>query len=310
MTRAILYDASGHDQETDLSKLDPLNLGPEQLLWVDFSGTDASDLAQLPPELQGSVGKVADLGPLEINEDSYRFAITVHERERSYLGFVVGKSWLLTFSEGRPDYFDDFLKSDRGETLKGRLTATGLMAALLLRHYNAFRTEVTHVDTSIDKLDETILRSREKRAPLGTLAALRRRVAGLRSALSEQRPIVQRLIGPDFLAHVGSGDHAYLFEINRSFERLEDDIARARETVIGSFELYASRVAQDTNQLVKALTIATVITGVIGALAGIFGMNFDTSIPHTGMEGFVLVTGAMFLVSILMVVIAIKKNWL
>ena len=48
------------------------------------------------------------------------------------------------------------------------------------------------------------------------------------------------------------------------FERLEDDIARARETMIGSFELYASRVAQDTNQLVKVLTVATVITGIIG----------------------------------------------
>jgi hypothetical protein len=46
-------------------------------------------------------------------------------------------------------------------------------------------------------------------------------------------------------------------------------VARARETIIGSFDPYTTRVAQETNQLVKALTIATVVTGVIGCAARI-----------------------------------------
>jgi len=97
--------------------------------------------------------------------------------------------------------------------------------------------------------------------------------------------------------------------VNRLFERLEDDVSRARETVIGSFELYSSRVAQDTNQLVKILTIATVITGVIGAVAGIFGMNFDTPFAHAGLPGFLLVTGAMIAVSAAIVLLALWRRW-
>ena len=59
----------------------------------------------------------------------------------------------------------------------------------------------------------------------------------------------------------------------------------------------------------KVLTIATVITGVIGAVAGVFGMNFDTPVAHSGLSGFLAVTGAMVAVSIGIVAVAIWRRW-
>ena len=64
------------------------------------------------------------------------------------------------------------------------------------------------------------------------------------------------------------------------------------------------------SQLLKALTIATVITGIVGAVAGVFGMNFDTPIPHTGMNGFLLVTGGMLFASVALVAVALWRRWL
>ena len=311
ITRALLYDAAGHDRQVDdVGKVDPSSLGPEQLLWVDVSEFEAGQVHGLPPHLPISEISLEDLGSLQILDDHYRFAIQLHDQDRSKLGFVVGKTWLLTLSTTRPAFFEEFIDADRGETLKGRMSPTALMATLLIRQLEAFQTEVASVDTQIDKLDETILRSREKRTPLSKLAALRRRVAGLRADLGNQRTVIHSLIGPDFFAHVSAGDQPFLAETNRVFERVEDDITRARDTVIGSFELYASRVAQDTNKLLKALTIATVITGIVGAVAGVFGMNFDTFIPHTGMNGFLIVTGAMLFASVALVAVAIWRRWL
>jgi len=57
------------------------------------------------------------------------------------------------------------------------------------------------------------------------------------------------------------------------------------------------------------LTIATVITGVIGAVAGIFGMNFDTPVAHSGLPGFLIVTGAMIAASMTIVFLAIWRRW-
>ena len=304
--RAILYDAAGHDREVALESIDIETLGREQLLWVDL--TD-SGRALLPQQMQTVLGPIDNVGSLEIFDQSYRFGIPLRDQSKSCLRFSVGQSWVLTASEQRPKFFDEFLEADRGETLKGKMTATALMASLLMRHLDGFREDIASVDVAIDKLDETILRGREKRSPLAALAALRRKLSNLRTILTDQRSVIHGLIAPDFLAHVSEGDREFLVEVNRVFERLEDDIARARETVIGSFELYASRVAQDTNQLVKVLTIATVITGVIGALAGVFGMNFDTPVAHSGFPGFLLVTGAMITVSVSIVGLAVWRRW-
>jgi magnesium transporter len=304
--RAILYDAAGEDREVRLEKVDLDGLGKEQLLWVDVRD---GQRALLPEEMQSALGAVDNVGSLEIFDSFYRFGIPLRDASGCCLRFAVAQSWLVTASKERPEFFDAFLEADQGETLKGRMTATALMASLLMRHLDGFREEIAGVDVAIDKLDDTILRSREKRSPLASLAALRRRLSDLRSVLTTQRSVIHGLIAPDFLAHVSETDREFLVEVNRVFERLEDDIARARETVIGSFELYASRVAQDTNQLVKVLTIATVVTGVIGAVAGVFGMNFDTPMAHSGLPGFLLVTGAMICASVGIVAVAVWRRW-
>jgi Mg2+ and Co2+ transporter CorA len=303
---AILYDAAGHDREVDLEEVDINSLAKEQLLWVDLTGPDSS---RLPEQMHSALGSADDPGSLEIFDHFYRFCIPVRDKPNSCLRFAVGQSWVLTASDHRPKFFDQFIEADQGETLKGKMTSTAFMASLLMRHLDGFREEIARVDVAIDNLDETILRSREKRSPLTNLAALRRKLSDLRAVLKGQRSVIHGLIAPDFLAHVSKSDREFLVEANRLFERLEDDIARGRETVIGSFELYASRVAQDTNQLIKVLTVATVITGVIGAVAGIFGMNFDTPIAQTGLSGFLLVSGAMIAVSVGIVAFAIWRRW-
>lgn len=304
--RAILYDAAGHDREVDLETVEIDALAKQQLLWIALIGSRS---VILPQQVRSALGSEDNVGSLEIFDEFYRFGIPLRDPPHSCLRFAIGQSWVLTASEKRPKFFDEFVEADQGETLKGRMTSTAFMASLLMRHFDGFREEIAGVDVAIDKLDDTILRGREKRSPLNSLASLRRRVADLRAVLADQRSVIHGLIAPDFLAHVSEADREFLVEANRLFERLEDDIGRARDTVVGSFELYASRVAQDTNQLVKVLTIATVITGVVGAVAGVFGMNFDTPVAHSGLPGFLVVTGAMIAVSVGIVALAVWRRW-
>ncbi|GAC1502186.1 MAG: hypothetical protein NVS1B6_08720 [Steroidobacteraceae bacterium] len=304
--RAILYDASGHDRDVRLEDVAIDALASDQLLWVDVQG---SKVGALPKELESALASPGTVGGLELFDHFYRFSIPLRQRESEPLHFAVGRSWVLTSGNQRPSFFDEFIEADQGETLKGRMSSTAFVASLLMRHLDAFRQEIANVDLAVDKLDDVILRSREKRSPLNTLAVLRRRLSDLRTVLTGQRAVIHGFTAPDFMAHVAKTDRDYLVEVNRVFERLEDDIARARETVIGSFELYASRVAQDTNQLLKLLTIATVITGVIGAVAGVIGMNFDTPIRHSGLAGVLVVTTAMILVSVAIIAVAVWRRW-
>jgi magnesium transporter len=305
----ILYDAAGHDRTCELNAVNVSKLTSDQLLWVDVAGDRSNEIRSLPQPLRDAAESAPEQALLQIHGDFYRFSLPLFEQPDKFLTFIVGKSWVLTIADKREAYFDEFVKSERGETLKGRLSPTAFLAALLMRHYDAFRGLLLNIDRSIDKLDDSILRSRERRPPLNILAALRKRVSELRATLSDQRAVVRSLATPDFLAEVDDCDRDFLLEVNRAFERAEDDVVRARETVLGSFDLYATRVAQDTNSLLKALTIITVITGLVGAVAGIFGMNFDTPIPHSGLVGFMLVNAAMFFASAVIIAVALWRRW-
>lgn len=294
----------------ELTGIDLGQLGDNQLLWIDLTRDDLARIDLFPPEIAKALEESADVRTLEISGDHYRFGLSALGTETHGLLFVVGKSWLVTLSGSRHEFLDEYVASDRGETLKGKMTPTALASSLLLRLLEEFRVELETVNTAIDTLDEEILRSREKRKPLHRLAALRRRVAGIRTSLAEQRGVITNLVAPDFLAHVAKGDHEHLLLVHQSFQRMEDDVSRARDVVVGSFELYASRVAQDTNQLLKALTIATVITGIIGAVAGVFGMNFVTPMRDWGLNGFLGVVGGMLVMSATVLAIALWRRWI
>lgn len=314
MLTCVLFDATGKDRQIELAAADLDALEAEQLVWIDGTAAEVKAAANLPAAMHEAMRCGADTRGVEVGEGTYQFAIlhpTVRGADTAeHICFFVGENWLLTLSDPRPVFMDRFLAADEGESLRGRLSASALVAAILLDLLSEYRSDLVGIDKAIDKLDETILRSREQRAPLKTLAVLRRRVSHVRVTLSEFANIVHALNRPDFLAHVEAGDASYFKQLRYTFDRLEDMAARVRETIVNSFDLYDTRVSQDTNQLIKALTIVTVVTGIVGAVASIFGMNFDVPIEHTGTRGFWFVIDGMVVSSLAVLGVAVWRRWI
>lgn len=310
--RAVLYDAAGHDEDIDPSAVPVKALRDDQLLWVDGPLDALRASKHVPADIRAALGNYTGTCGLEILDPVYRVTVpSSHEvGNGKSLGFIVGKAWLVTVTDPRPAFLDRFVDTDLGETLNGRMTPSALAVALLTELLDSYRSELSNIARQVDKLDEAILTFREKRTPLQTLAVLRRKVSLLRSILDETGITLHAMVRPDFLTHIDAADHGYFEGLSRAHERVEDMVARARDIIVGSFDLYTTRVAQETNQLVKVLTIVTVVTGIIGAVAGIFGMNFDTPFAHTGTNGFIIVTAAMALSAATFVAVAIWRKWL
>ncbi len=314
MLTCALFDAAGRDREVDLDAVDLDALASDQLLWIDGTPTEITAESRLPAPMRDALAGGTEVQGLDVNERAYQFAI-LHPSSRvtdtsESIVFFVGTNWLLTLSDPRPAFMDHFLDADEGASLKGRMSASALVAAILLDLLAEYRADLVSIDKAIDKLDETILRANERRAPLKTLAVLRRRVSHVRTTLSEFAIVVHGLNRPDFLTHVEPGDAAYFKQLRYMFDRLEDMAAGLRDAVVNSFDLYDTRTSQDTNQLIKALTIVTVVTGIIGAVAGVFGMNFDLPINHTGMHGFWLVIAGMLISSLSVLAVAVWRRWI
>ena len=296
---AYFYDAEGADREVEPSDGEALQ--------------SVAKVLALSDEAMHLIVGGGERNQLDSFEDHFQFSLPVapgSTGQSERVDYLVAKRWLLTVRDGDLAYFDDFHAKDRGESLSGRLTPAALAASLLGWHLEAYRTDISTVEKLIDRIDEQVLAEREHRPPLAALAKLRLRVSVLRSRLGEHRPIIHGMLRSDF-AHVAGFPHAeYFLILERRFERTEDLVDRAREIIVGSFELYATRTAQDTNQLVKMLTLVTVVIGLAGAIAGIFGMNFDTPIPKTGLIGFYAAVGSMVVLSVSAFALAVWRKWL
>lgn len=314
MLTCVLFDATGKDRQVDPAAIDPEALDPEQLLWIDGTPAEVRAAANLPAPMRDALAAAVETHEVEVSDGFYQFAIlypTLRPSETAeHVSFFVGDNWLLTLSEPRPEFMDHFLDADEGISLKGRMSASALVAAILLDLLSEYRRELVSIDKAVDKLDETILRASERRAPLKTLAVLRRRVSHVRLILSAFAGLVHALNRPDVLTHVDAPAAGHFKQLRHSLDRLEDMAARVREAIVNSFSLYDTRVSQDTNQLIKALTIVTVVTGIVGAVAGVFGMNFDIPLSHMGLRGFWLVISGMGLSSLGVLALAVWRRWI
>jgi magnesium transporter len=80
-------------------------------------------------------------------------------------------------------------------------------------------------------------------------------------------------------------------------ERAIDGVDKARDLLVGSFDIYLGRSAQRSNDVMKTLTLVYAIAPPAIVLAGIMGMNFQLPFFERP-ENFWVVIGAMVLLAV------------
>jgi Mg2+ and Co2+ transporter CorA len=88
-----------------------------------------------------------------------------------------------------------------------------------------------------------------------------------------------------------------------------DAIETARDLVVGSFELFATRTAQRTNDTMRVLTFVTVLLGSLAVAAGVLGMNFDAPFFQSGAQGFWTAIAGMAIVVVAALALARWRRW-
>lgn len=291
------YKARGYDRRLEPKDLSRVRLTADSLLWINGTPDELEKL-KLPKAV--SVGAVtcrlSEPG-VRVHDDFYCVSLPVlcstSTETTTILSLIVGQDWICSIGEGRAVDFDEMVRHDSADTTKGKLSGTTLGASLIAEHFSRVHDRIHAINREIDRIEEGVLTSRERTNTLQVMAVLRRQVSRLRELVDTYRAIIHALTRPDFLPDMAPDDKRHLAHLLSGYERLEDEVARLRDTVVASFELYATRVAQDTNRLLRTLTFLTIGIGVIGALAGIFGMNFETALFKDGHYGFMLATSVM-----------------
>lgn len=141
------------------------------------------------------------------------------------------------------------------------------------------------------------------------IGALRRRTARMRRHLAPQRDALERL------ARVGGGGltEADIWMIREESDRVSralEDLDLARERALVAHEDFQSRLAQEQNSRIYVLSIVAAIFLPLSFLTGVFGMNV-AGLP--GLEeprAFLMVSGMMLLLGVILLGIFRWKRWL
>jgi magnesium transporter len=144
---------------------------------------------------------------------------------------------------------------------------------------------------------------------LADLVAMRREVGRLRRALVAHRKVVLALTRPELEA-IASSDSAERFLALR--RRLEEAVQASRDTrdsIVGSFDVLFASTSRRTNEIMKVLTLASVLLLPGALIAGVMGMNFKVGVFETAAY-FWVVVGSIVAVALATLAVARAREWI
>lgn len=318
--RGRLFDAKGHDREVRVGPKVVADLDDEKLLWID-----------VPADVEGGAGRLAELLGLDaalarrladpgerprvdVVADrlvAHVLAVDTEEgRERTVpLTIVAGPNVVATLHRGEVDTLKDFREHTEGDTAIGRVDAPSFVAAVLEWLVSGYFRAVEVLEREADKLDDAALDPRSSRDLLGDLVRVRRRIIALRRTLAPHREVVAALSRPDLTAFADTGSGEHFRALSERLERALDAVETARQLVLGSFDIHMTRTAQRTNDVMKVLTVASVMLLPGSLLAGVLGMNFPAEFfKEPGL--FWVALAAIISVAVVTFAVAKYRRWI
>ncbi len=313
---------------TDLKTL-PAILGQWPVTWLNVDGL-------------GDVGVIRQLGEIfELHRLALEDVMNVHQRAKvedydehefivvrmlnpgeqldtEQFSMFLGRNFVLTFQEKTGDFFDSVRQRIRDG--KGRIRTAGadyLTYALIDALIDSFFPVIERYGDRLDRLEESILGPCVHEQVVAEIHAIKRDLLTLRRSIWPQREALSVLLRGDS-HHVAKETRIYLRDCYDHVVQIIDLLETYREISASLFEAYLSTVSNRMNDIMRVLTVISVIFMPLTFIAGVYGMNFhdgDGAMPLNMPEltwryGYMFCLGLMALVACGMLVYFRRKRWI
>lgn len=307
-----------------LSHLDPdtIELHPDkkQITWIHVSGLrDIDQLNRffsklaLHPLIIEDIFNTKGRAKIEDFDDSLFIVLEmVNSPEEEWysqkINIIVKNGILISVSESG----DPFC------TIRERITHPNgkfrsyeidyLMYSLVDLIVDSFFYALERIEESAETLEDKVLKNpnpeivREIQSFRHDLITFRRQVWSLR----------------EVVMHLERSESVFLKDTTRVFMRdvydhvikITEDLDMHREMAEGIMEIYLSSISNRTNDIVRTLTVITVIFIPLTFITGIYGMNFTFLPGINDPDGHILIMSMMTFIASFMVILFKWKKWI
>lgn len=197
--------------------------------------------------------------------------------------------------------------SGSGDT--GVLDGPAFLATLLEWVLGAYSAAFERIEERLEEFDVNAMRGEGKDEDIEQLVSMRREVGVLRRALAAHRSALVALTHPELEALGNNASGERFQSLLQRFEATVQEARDAREAIVGSFDVLIARTGHRTNNVMKVLTLTSVILLPGALLAGVMGMNFQVGLFDTSWV-FYVVVALIIAVAPLTLLLARGRSWI
>ena len=289
MATALLFERDEVGEVEDWAERLP-KLRDTSILWIDLERPGETEIRSLVEQLDLSEESAKRLADREcrprLGDHGEYIQVTVcavsdrQRRELERVECLVSKRWFVTVHDSSLEAIETFRQRAAGSGDIGQLDGGMFLADLLEWVLAGYLDAFERIEEELDDVDTRAMRGnvRSTDGALGELVEVRREIGRVRRALSSHREVLLALTRPEIHAIV-SAKAAERF--SSLLVRLEEAMQAARdgrESVVGSFDVLIASMGQRMNEIMKVLTLASVLLLPGALIAGIFGMNFKVGL--------------------------------
>ncbi len=325
MVTAYLFDRRQGKSVEDLAEAIQ-GLGKNQLLWLDMMDASEDEAAGVLEALDLGDAEGLKLGDPKRKPRVEQFeghlwvtAVAVSdaerdpEQERVVVDCFLGSNWVLTVHNAEIAVLDDFRSTAEGSGEIGLLDAPSFLTTLLEWVVESYVRAFDEIEETLDQFDVDALQepSNEPEKQIRTLGNARLRVGRLRRTLAPHREVFATLSHSEF-DPLSSEESAERFVALTA--RVDAALASARDVrdgIASSFDVLIVRTEHRTNEIVKVLTLVSILLLPGALLAGIAGMNVNFN-AHTFVHSplFWVVVTAIILIALATLALARLRRWI
>lgn len=222
---------------------------------------------------------------------------------------ILGENFLISTQEKDNPIFDNIEKQiSIDESIIRDFGADFLLYSLLQTVVDSYFIILEDMEDKIDSLEKELIYKASKET-LNKINMFKKDVITIRKGIWPLTEVLSTLVSSKFPV-ITEDTSLYMRNVYADIRQVSEMLDNFRDSASSMLDTYLSSMSNNLNEIVRVLTIITVLFAPITFLSGFFGMNFQNFIPIFSVDWiFYLSISIMIILPLFMILIFKRYRW-
>jgi magnesium transporter len=230
------------------------------------------------------------------------------ELEVHHASFVIGRHYLLSFTETENQLFKPVIERLENSKGKARMNKADYLSYLLIdKIVDNYYVVLDHLEDHMDRIEGKLLKDPSQKLA-GDIMTQKKLLIMLRKSVNPFRDEVRKITREES-TFITQNTLRYLNDVYDHLNQIVQTIDNFREMISDMMDLLMANNANRMNSIITTLTLISSIFIPLTFIVGIYGMNFKYLPELEWRYGYPMIMSLMFLIGVGMYVYMRRKKW-